>query len=172
MKRSISLSGISRFLLSVCLVLWVGGAGCLIGCGNMALAMDQGSDSRLQDSAATTTGHACATATSHSCCAKHRTATTFRASARVITPNHHLQGNSPLSLFALTTDKSLPSCPLAMNAGALATKARADDSPVTLTSTSVSPSVRDTALKGAPAPAPAWFGNRGHTYLRCCVFLI
>lgn len=172
MKKSISLSGISRLLLSICLVLWVGGAGCLIGCENMALAaMDQGLDNRLRDSATTTTSH-CATATSHSCCAKHGGATPRRASVRVGTPNQHLRGNSPLSVPALTTERTLPACPLAMNAGALANKARADESPVTLVSTSVSGPLSDTASKGAPAPPPAWVSNRGHTYLRCCVFLI
>ena len=71
-----------------------------------------------------------------------------------------------------TFDGTMQMCPLAMNATALTTKARPDESPAQplLSPVALPPGAAD--LTVAHSPLPVFFSNRGHTYLRCCVFLI
>jgi hypothetical protein len=64
-------------------------------------------------------------------------------------------------------------CPLAVNASAALSKARPDLSNLSLTPARVTDSLpnkpeQTVALSSSPLRLP----NRGHTYLRCCVFLI
>jgi hypothetical protein len=63
-------------------------------------------------------------------------------------------------------------CPLAVNARAALSKAKPDTSRTALPHTRASarlPLLREQATALSP---PTLLPNRGHTYLRCCVFLI
>ena len=176
-----------RLVLSLSLVLWVGGAGCVFGCETLAMAAagqgaaatDHGEahlDLRTLDS-----GEACASAADHSCCAKHHVSSaripTSRSTKRVRAtgkpgPNSIAsQDVATTPMVIALSDGTMHTCPLAMNATALATKARSDES---TNSVALAP-VNLPAIgleKPTTSSPPTFFNNRGHTYLRCCVFLI
>ena len=172
-----------RLVLSLSLVLWVGGAGCVFGCQTLAMAATgQGAagtnHSRAHlDLGTMISGDACASAADHNCCAKHHASfaptvrTTRRARAVGAQGPNSVVGVATSSMVLALSDGAMHTCPLAMNATALATKARSDES------------TNSVALAPVPRPAidlekpttsfpPTFFNNRGHTYLRCCVFLI
>src|SRR5690349_7796540 len=90
-----------RLVLSLSLVLWVGGAGCVFGCQARAMAaVDQGAaatdhNQAHLDLSTLVSGEACASPADHSCCAKHQASsrqtvsirTTKRARGRARSPN-------------------------------------------------------------------------------------
>lgn len=162
-------SKIVRFVLPPILSLWVAGAGCLMGCEGMVVAAATDSSvSATQHLAHTPTivasGHACASGQSHNCCKKssNKAATRSETDSSATTP---------------VTTNSFPSglmngCPLALSRAAVVTKAQGADLsafPALTHSTLPAESLLD--QKAALSP-PVRLPNRGHTYLRCCVFLI
>ncbi len=62
-------------------------------------------------------------------------------------------------------------CPMGLNAKALGAKPRTDKA---ATATALAPIDLPlfNAVQATAAAAPSFLNNRGHTYLRCCVFLI
>jgi hypothetical protein len=176
-----------RLVLSLSLVLWVGGAACVFGCQALAMAAnDQGtaatdySQAHL-DLSTMVSSEACASAADHSCCAKHHASSagtpTSRSTKRVRAsgkpgPNSiasHDVATTPM-VIALS-DGTMHTCPLAMNATALATKARSDESTNSVALAPVNLPAIDLEKPTTSFP-PTFCNNRGHTYLRCCVFLI
>lgn len=164
---------IPRLALSLSLVFWVSGAGCLIGCENMVKAAVNEAAVSPRGGATVVAGKSCAHAADHSCCAKHRATSLRQSTGRASKPALQLTTQTNQAVLLPLSDGTMNMCPLAMNAAALATTARADDSMSTVTLSPVELSVADTGQTAAASSLrPSRFSNRGHTYLRYCVFLI
>jgi hypothetical protein len=63
-------------------------------------------------------------------------------------------------------------CPLAVNATAALSKAKQDQSSSVLTANFASAFLSNSPEQTIPLSPLSRLPNRGHTYLRCCVFLI
>jgi hypothetical protein len=139
--------------------LWVAGAGCLLGCSNNAVA----AGAPTQTQALVAEGYACSSQT-HNCCKKSKsTAKTHKV---------HASEAATGGLFSQTPSSETGTCPLVVNGTALGTKVSKQEltlaalPPVVLSFSnySANPQVAQSSQLRLP--------NRGHTYLRCCVFLI
>ena len=179
MNGPISSLRIPRLALSLLLALWVGGAGCLIGCGNMAMAaMGEVEGAAPRDNTTVVAGESCRKAPNHSCCAKHHARPIHhQPPVGQATPGFQLKiSKTPTRSIAAsllpTSGASMGMCPLAMNASALAAKVRTDEASTMTALSRVALPLVDSGRTFTHATPPAWFSNRGHTYLRCCVFLI
>lgn len=168
----LSSSRIVRFVLAPVLSIWVGGAGCLLGCEGMvaAAATDASAEASQHSahvSALVASGHACSSGevnNSHDCCKKKSGVAQYKtkepiAGGAVITPTSSSSG-------------LMKDCPFAVSKAAVVNKARNGEM-------SVAPALAHSILapdnspeQKGPLSAPARLPNRGHTYLRCCVFLI
>ncbi len=165
----LSSSRILRLTLAPALSLWVAGAGCMLGCeGMVATAAAELSDAASHHEESSTivaTGHACSSgdvAQSHDCC--KGTAKSQPASARVT--------DAALPSATESHSSTMNACPLAVSRAAVASKTRVGD-------TSEPAAVQQSLLSSdlmreqtTPLSPPLRLPNRGHTYLRCCVFLI
>lgn len=170
---SLSSARVVRFVLAPALSLWIAGAGCLFACESMvaAAAGDPGT------SQAQHTGHGqvvkasadtCSSSKSHDCCRKNKANKTNEqpGASRTVIPGRALiasENSSPGGMMR---------CPLALNGSAVVTKASSKQiaAPVAL-----SPSFLPTESfleQTASLSRRPLLPNRGHTYLRCCVFLI
>ena len=163
--------------LGLALSLWIAGAGCMFGCENMiasAASHDKAVDHE-PSLATVVSGDACAASGSHDCCAKKK------AEERTKTQN----GNNRLTLKLATlmsqseSLNTVPSsggreCPLALSR-AIAVAKRSDSHKQSATSAVIAvttPAVPVANEQHAALSRPSRLPNRGHTYLRCCVFLI
>lgn len=169
--RFLSSIRIVRVSLALAVASWMAGAGCLLGCGNM-MAADASSDASsnaatpASSSTIVAAGEACASMHAHDCCAKHRTHSASRADTK---------SNSTTAVFVpglAATPATMMDCPLAVNAAAALSKAASDQSSVALASTSARASLSNSSEQTSAFARPLRLPNRGHTYLRCCVFLI
>lgn len=159
-----------RFALASMLSLWVAGAGCMLGCEGMASTAAaspgrNGGQHSGHKSKIVAFGHACSSGKSHDCC--KQTASEVKPNAR-----RPSSAGTIASAHDRTSSGMMKSCPLALSRAAVVTKARGDDS-------SVSPTLAHSTLPSenfleqtASLSIPLRLPNRGHTYLRCCVFLI
>lgn len=150
-----------RLLLAVSVSVWLAG-GCLLGCGNAAMAAQAGADETSQ---AAVEGESCHTAQAHHCCSKPKPAKqgTQSTIASKLTES--------LMAHASVPRGTMGDCPLAMGATAITAKANSN-SPDSTQGTSAE--LRLTASNGElpqHVVAPL-VPNRGPTYLRCCVFRI
>lgn len=158
------------------LSLWMAGAGCMFGCQDMTAFAATGKQAvgAEQYLGTIVSGDACAAGGSHDCCAKKK------ADAKAKTP----KANNRLSLeleTLISQSESLntvPSsggreCPLALSRAVAITK-RSDDkqsaSPAVIAVTKWT--VPITTEQHTALSRSSRLPNRGHTYLRCCVFLI
>jgi hypothetical protein len=165
-----------RLLLAPLLSLWVAGAGCMLGCEGMvsAAAGTGTSIAEHSDHGATivASGHACSsgeTNRSHDCC-KTKSAQTNSEEPEV---GNTAAANPAAALISLAESSSgvMGNCPFAVSRAAIIAKTRNGDvsnSPVLGHVVLPSRSVAQTVSLSSPLRLP----NRGHTYLRCCVFLI
>lgn len=154
-----------RVGLALAVALWMAGAGCLIGCESMASAASLNTGNPAVDSVATmVSGEACASAQSHHCCAKHG-----RSTSKPVTPSSNATDTSQL---IGNSAPSMIDCPLALNATAVISKRSFDQAAVAVVSVHASDSVLPLSPQGRALSHPLRLPNRGHTYLRCCVFLI
>jgi len=152
-----------RLLLAVCVSVWLAG-GCLLGCGNMAMA----AESDAQSGQTAIKGASCHVAQAHHCCSK--------APARQTRHANQKRTDSTLteSFLALSTMPRgmMTDCPLAMRGTAITAKASSNapdaDRPASA-ELRLSNSSGELPQKHVIAPLVP---NRGPTYLRCCVFLI
>jgi hypothetical protein len=166
--RMLSSTRIVRFVLVPLLCLWVAGGGCLLGCEGMAAANAssvQEKHSGRHSEVKAASGSACKSSSSHSCCTKHSGAT--KAAAKQTSKSAALLvslGGSPSGM--------MKECPLAVGRTALAAKMRDHEvAAAPVLARSILPP--ESGLeRTSPLSAPARLPNRGHTYLRCCVFLI
>jgi hypothetical protein len=145
-----------RLLLTVCVSIWLAG-GCLLGCGNAAMAAPSDDDQAAAEAPS------CHAAQQHHCCAKPKPAKPSTIDPKLTE-----------SLLALAT---LPrgvmnDCPLAMSATAITAKANSN------APESDQPGKPDLPFATGNRELPQKYfadplvPNRGPTYLRCCVFLI
>ena len=168
-----------RMALALAVALWMAGAGCLLGCENMIAAAANHGDSvgtSLTPSNSLTTvatGDACASVQSHDCCAKHgarRTVSKTSAKATVKSKSHASTSVTGAVEFGPTS--TMMDCPLAVNATAALSKAKPDTSPTAVAHTTAARRLPLLQEQASALSAPPLLPNRGHTYLRCCVFLI
>ena len=195
--RFLSSIRIVRVSLALAVALWMAGAGCMLGCENMmtVAASNDVASSPASSPAIVVSGEVCASKRSHDCCAKggaHSASKAAKAISRKLqfVPDAHRKISTPakdnLKLVeqwpAGTTPSLLPAlgatfptmvdCPLAVNATAALSKAGPDDSNVALPSPSERSSLSNLPEQVSSFAQPLRLPNRGHTYLRCCVFLI
>ena len=154
--------------LAATLVLWVAGAGCLLGCeGMMTAAASENSavaPHAKGDLNLVVSGEACASAKSHDCCAKQNHRTQPKA-----------QGLEKQTATLVETDPSssgMAACPLAMSRTVVAAKKSTDDTRSTTTVANANVSTPDPIEQPRPVVTQLRLPNRGHTYLRVCSFLI
>ena len=163
---SISSARIVRVVLAPALSLWVAGVGCLLGCeGRVAAATKPGSDAGHHNATLVGTGHACSSRKSHSCCANGKTKLKPEAE-----PNK--SANTTLITVRKSSSGMMQDCPLAINRAAVAAKIRSVEVSATSAiglSTFHAGGFHEQTI---PLSTPPRLPNRGHTYLRCCVFLI
>lgn len=177
--RFFSSSRFVRFILAPALGLWLTGVGCLLGCEGMiataAAAKGPGANSpHSHHSLATVaSGESCSSNASsvasgepnksHNCCQKNR------QEAKADT--------DPLGVVTLLQSSASSSdaskdCPFASRKTAVVTKSRGGEDG--LSRVIAHPLLFSQNLSEQPNPLsrPTLLPNRGHTYLRCCVFLI
>lgn len=183
--RFLSSMRIVRVTLALAVALWMAGAACLLGCENMisAAAADHGSSAATSDLNIVATGEACASMHSHDCCsrgAKSRPKFVPKPSARpvpqaAITANSATENPRTRPVIAtqfFSTSSAMMVCPLAVNALAALSKPRQNQSSTALPSASALPFVSNAIEQTIALTRQLRLPNRGHTYLRCCVFLI
>ena len=173
MLRRLSSARALQFALAPILSLWIAGAGCIMGCEGMVAAAASALNSASAKhsdhlSAKKTTivasGHACSSGESHSCCSKRGGESQPRAQQSDI-------ATSPVAV-GVSRSGSIKICPLSVGKDAIAAKIRNNEvaaGPVV--ENSILPAenlLEQTVSLSTPLRLP----NRGHTYLRCCVFLI
>ena len=149
--------------LALAVVLWMAGAVCIFGCGNMmtvAAANESTSSSTM-----VVEGSACAAMHSRDSCPKHRVNGAAKNAS-------HINVAATTVLVLTATPSGMMNCPLAANAAAASSKVTPDHTNASLPSANEK-SFLGTSPKQLDAFArPLRLPNRGHTYLRGCVFLI
>ncbi len=171
---------IVRVSLALAVAFWMAGAGCMLGCENMVSAATSTEVASPANSPAIVdTGEACASMHSHDCCAKRNAHSAAKAVAKPTSEKRHIVAGSGKkipadSLFAAlsATFPAMMECPLAVNASAVLSKARPDQSNVALPSRSERASLSNPPEQTSAFARPLRLPNRGHTYLHCCSFLI
>lgn len=172
---------IVRGSLGLALSFWIAGAGCMFGCQDMTafaatVNEDRGHEQGMESGlAAIVSGDACAANGSHDCCAKKKA----EAKAKTKSANSRLTLRLATQLSQRESLNTAPSsgvreCPLALSRAIAVTKRSDSDKQ------SFAPAVLATRTSALPIPTeqhaalsqPSRLPNRGHTYLRCCVFLI
>jgi hypothetical protein len=159
---------IARMGLAATLVLWVAGAGCLLGCeGMMTAAASENSAVAPRakgDLNLVVSGEACASAKSHDCCAKQN----HRAQPKA----QRLEKQTATLVETDPSSTGMAACPLAMSRTVVAAKKSTDDTRSTTTVANANLPTQNLIEQPAPLISQVRLPNRGHTYLRCCSFLI
>ncbi len=164
---------IVRVSLALAVAFWMAGAGCMVGCENMVMAAAPSeAASPASSPGIVVTGEACASMQSHDCCAKRGAHSAPKADHPKSVGQGNTKTTSSLALALTATFPTMMDCPLAVNATAVLSKAEPDDSNVALPSSSEGASLSNSAQQITALGRPLRLPNRGHTYLRCCVFLI
>jgi hypothetical protein len=150
-----------RILLATSLSFWIAGAGCLLGCEGMTAAAER----PLSASAnLVVSGDVCSSGESHHCCSRQKTSAQLSHPRPEPLTHKRFGGNLPSS--------GMHQCPFAVSRSLVTAKSDGGNSsalqPIAVTQFSVQP-VAAPHLLLVDTPRPA---SRGHTYLRCCVFLI
>lgn len=164
---------IIRITLAFAVALWMAGAGCLLGCENNSAA----ASTNLKQPAKATVLVA-----SGGTCAHHRANAKHVSNAQQVSNSPSAVANqskatkrsaaNPLTFAFGASPSSMMDCPLAVNTTAALSKTGTDNAYAQFALTSVNqPSLDSLEQTTALAPPPR-LPNRGHTYLRCCVFLI
>ena len=161
-------SRLSRSVLAPLLSLWVAGAGCMLGCEGMVAAAASMKASSGHHSRRTTTivasGNACSSRKSHDCC---------RKSSDEGRPKASQSKSANTALIESGRSSAGPmACPFALSKTAVVTKAHGGDESASPVFAGLSLSAQSSLEQTAPLSTPLRLPNRGHTYLRCCAFLI
>jgi hypothetical protein len=145
----------------------------MLGCENMSSAA-AASDHHVTANAAVivASGEACASMHSHDCCARGASKS---PTSQTIT-NHSIASartHDTIAHESVAASSAMMDCPLAVNAMAALSKPRPDQSGSTaLLSAGARPAVSNPIEQPIAFTRPLRLPNRGHTYLRCCTFLI
>lgn len=160
---SIASAKTTRLVLVPLLVLWTAGTGCLIGCERMVMAVGWTADNA--HAVNTVVADACASQSGHDCCAKSakRSASTVQSVVNDSANDFVLPVKDPSEALA---------CPLAVNRMAVIWKAGSIEPPADATIAQQAPTDSSSSSRASGASPYLIPPNRGHTYLRCCVFLI
>lgn len=179
--RFLSSIRIVRVSLALAVALWMAGAGCMLGCGNMTAAASSEVVSPASSSTIVAAGSACASMHSHDSCPKHRAHSAAKIPAKTLSDKLQFVAGARKQILAETNDElnfvgqspaTMMDCPLAVNATAALSRAGTDHANVALASSSESASLADSSEQTRAFARPLRVPNRGHTYLRCCAFLI
>ena len=185
--RFLSSIRIVRVALALAVAFWMAGAGCMLGCENMVAAaaaneaMSPANSSHgANASAVVVSGDACASMHSHDCCARHGAKPAAQAAAKPAAPSKSAANSKNAALPSVTgvvaglaaPSSTMMDCPLAVNARAALSKARPDQSSSALPLTRANEALPHLQEHTTALLPPLVLPNRGHTYLRCCVFLI
>jgi hypothetical protein len=179
-----SLSSIRPFrvVLALAVAFWMAGAGCMLGCENM-VAASSATSSPVSSPTTIAAGEACPSMHAHDCCARHNAkavrsrnpkslSSTTKSLSSAFEVARELTASAPALVEFDGTSTSMMDCPLAVNASAALSKAKQDQSSIALPLTRANGSIPDLSEQTTPLSPPSRLPNRGHTYLRCCVFLI
>ncbi len=157
-----------RFVLATLLSFWIAGAGCILGCESMvAVAAAVHPDDQHHsehNSIIVASGKSCASQKSHDCCKKSET------EVHSVTSQQGIKENS-----VIASGRSAPvpaNCPFAANRAAAVTKAQGSDENASSLPVDSKPPAQNSVEQTVSLARPLRLPNRGHTYLRCCVFLI
>jgi len=153
----------TRITLVPMLALWIAGTGCLLGCESRAQAATSRQSFTSEDSGVVV-ADACASSRSHGCCQKQGRAE----------PSQQVEDSAtPFARLVDLSDQSgaMLECPFATSRVALFTKIRDNASPPALNQRSL-PLLPLSLAKFSTLSDSFLPRDRGHTYLRCCVFLI
>ena len=167
----ISLSSVRlvRAGLALAVAFWMAGAGCMLGCENMVTAAaSNGNATPANGLAAIVSGEACASAQSHGCCAKHKSTSRQTSAPKQVASSR----TAPGAEVATAPPASMVDCPLALNATAALAKSGTEKTNSAVLAATVTNPVTTTLTYHSAFLHPLRLPNRGHTYLRCCVFLI
>jgi hypothetical protein len=163
-----SLLKMARVGLAATLVLWVAGAGCLLGCEGMMTAAASEGSSRAHhvnaDLSLVVSGEACASAKSHDCCAKRN--------HRAQPETQRLEKQSATLVETDPSSSGMTACPLAMSRTVVAAKKSTDEARSATTVANANLPIRNLVEQPHPVVTQLRLPNRGHTYLRVCSFLI
>ena len=165
-----------RKLTVITLAFWLAGAGCLLGCEGMSAAAAADHLNPTSSSNQTPTliveGDACASTEGHGCCKKKSRAATKQPTGAAAAEVH--PGAKPdltPTKFNESSTSGMKACPFAISRALSVAKLRDAHMSATAEVSPVLPvqAVREQKLVlSTLSPLP----NRGHTYLRCCSFLI
>ncbi|MEP6819236.1 MAG: hypothetical protein ABJA18_06860 [bacterium] len=166
--RFVSSIRVVRVSLALAVGLWMAGAGCMLGCENlMTAAASNEVASSTSSSIIVAAGGACASMHSDDSCPKHRAHSVAKTTAH--SNSITTSANAP-ELAA--TPGTMMDCPLAVNATAALTKVGSDQTSIALPSSSERSPLANSPEQTSAFTRPLRLPNRGHTYLRCCTFLI
>src|SRR5688572_23725800 len=165
-----------RKLAVFTLAFWLAGAGCLLGCEGIAAAAPAEylslTSTSNQSAVLIVEGDACASTEGHSCCKKKSRAARKQPPA---IPAAEISQRDESDLTSAKLNESstsgMKACPFAISRALSVAKLRDGQMSSTAGLSAILPGqvVREQELVlSAMSPAP----NRGHTYLRCCSFLI
>ena len=157
-----------RLATAVTLVLWVSGIGCVFGCKSLEMSGAAHGAIAVRDA---TPAASMVHSGAHSCCAKHHASIQPMKTAGERSSHAALSSKATFLPFVEVIGETMGQCPMALNASALGTKARTDEAASSVGFEPPRLPLIDVARHNVPF-APSFYSNRGHTYLRCCVFLI
>jgi hypothetical protein len=164
---------IVRVTLAVVVASWMAGAGCLLGCGNMTAMAASSEQHSTQSVDVVASGDSCAAMHGHDCCAKRARKSPVETSSESPDSSEASANAEAAVLEHDDVSRSAMDCPMALTASAALSKVQQhEDTSVVLTS-GVARQIFSNPTEQGRALAPSLrLPNRGHTYLRCCVFLI
>jgi hypothetical protein len=164
--RFFAANKIVRVTLSLTVALWIAGAGCMLGCGDMTAVSATEQQSAI-DSTVVVASDSCAASHGHDCCAKRAA-----KKAPEVAPNDASEAEA-VAVESDGTPSSAMDCPLAVNATAALSKVQQQDDQNAVVTSEIHREILASVTEQSHALArPLRLPNRGHTYLRCCVFLI
>lgn len=162
-----------RSALGLVLSFWIAGAGCMFGCQNMlaVAATSHEPAGHESDLATIVSGEACASSGSHDCCAKKKVEaepknTGTRPSLKLATLLSQSQSLNPVP------SSGGRECPLALSRAVVIAKKNDNQHLVGPVSVAVATAAPVPIEQHVALSRATRLPNRGHTYLRCCVFLI
>ena len=166
------LTKLVRLFLSLSLMLWLSGVGCVFVCGNEAMAAMADHAHGAHSLKIASTEVSAASMHHHASC-HHSAATPARPVSKSNSTGNLVHPQTLLERVALAGPESMQHrCPLADNGLALSTSVRPGESANALAVAPTALAVTDLSQFSTTRSAPSLISNRGHTYLRCCVFLI
>ena len=144
----------------------------MLGCENMtSAAAANDHHTAAEVTVIVASGEACASMRSHDCCAKGASRTS-KSQTNTNHSNASARTNPATAAETVATSSAMIDCPLAVNAMAALSKPRPDQSSTALLSAGARPASSDSFEQTVSFARPLRLPNRGHTYLRCCAFLI